>query len=92
MTTHTTISVSDAPVRVSPFGIHSGVDITVQNLSDTDYVYIGGPTELNSENFGYRLSPGAAWSVELTGQNSLYAYADNPAYVAVLITGLEAGN
>lgn len=92
MTTHNLISVSDTPVRVSPFGIHSGVDITIQNLSDTDYLYIGGPSTLNSENFGYRLSPGAAWSVELPGQNSLYAYADNSVYVAILTTGLESGH
>jgi hypothetical protein len=65
------------------------MDITVQNLSDTSYVYLGGEG-VNQEDFGYRLAPGAAWSVELPGLDALYAIADtNGIYVAVLKTGLE---
>lgn len=81
------LSSSEA-TRISPNGVHSGVDITVQNLSDTEYVYIGGQ-DVDQESFGYRLSPGAAWSVELPGTDALYAIADSPTYIAVLQTGLE---
>jgi hypothetical protein len=65
------------------------MDITVQNLSDTAYVYLGGEG-VSQEDFGYRLAPGAAWSVELPGLDALYAIADtNGTYLAVLKTGLE---
>lgn len=92
MTTHKLISVSDSPVRLSPIGTHSGVDITIQNLSDSEYLYLGGPESLNPEDFGYRLAPGAAWSVELPGRDAIYAVTDNSALVAVLMTSIEAGN
>jgi hypothetical protein len=90
MTIHSnpTLSTSE-PTRLSPNGVHSGVDITIQNLSDTSYVYLGGEN-VEIESFGYRLAPGAAWSVELPGTDALYAVGDtNGQYIAVLQTGLE---
>jgi hypothetical protein len=91
MTTHSLTYVNDSPVRLSPSGIHSGVDITIQNLGDNP-IYLGGPGELHSENFGYKLLPGAAWSVELSGQDAIYAYADWGTLTAVLMTSLESGS
>jgi hypothetical protein len=92
MTTHINHYISNTEAtRLTPIGLHSGMDITVQNLSDTDYVYIGGEG-VNQEDFGYRLAPGNAWSVELSGRDALYAIADEPTYVAVLKTSLESGN
>ena len=92
MTLHSTIQLLNGEaVRLTPNGLHSGMDITIQNLDDTDYVYIGG-IGVNSEDFGYRLSPGAAWSVELPGTDAIYAVTDTNAYIAVLKTNLESGN
>lgn len=93
-TTHAIISLSnEAATRLTPNGIHSGMDITIQNISDEDYVYIGGEGDLNAENFGYRLSPGLAISFELPGKDALYAITDaSQGYIAILKTGLEVGN
>lgn len=92
MTLHSTIQLTNGDaVRLTPQGIHSGLDITIQNLDESEYVYIGA-YGVNSEEFGYRLAPGAAWSVELAGKDSLYAVADNNAYIAVLKVNLESGN
>jgi len=90
MTIHALTQLSNTTdTRLTPNGTHSGMDITVQNISDTAYVYLGGEG-VSSEDFGYRLAPGAAWSVELPGQDTLYAIADtNGTYIAVLQTGLE---
>ena len=93
MTIHslTTLSSSSA-TRLTPNGLHSGMDITIQNTDGSAYVYIGaeGVTALN---YGYRLAPGAAWSIELAGVDSLYAITDtNNSKVAVLKTSLESGN
>lgn len=93
MTQHalTQLSSSDA-TRLTPNGVHSGMDITIQNLDTNAYVFLGGEG-VNSEDFGYRLAPGTAWSVELPGADALYAITDsNGSYVAVLKTGLETGN
>ncbi len=91
MTTHTNPQLSNTEAtRLTPNGIHSGMDITIQNLSETAYVYIGGEG-VNPEDFGYRLAPGNAWSVELSGRDALYAIADEDTYIAVLKTSLESG-
>jgi hypothetical protein len=93
MTQHslTTLSSSTA-TRLTPNGIHSGMDITIQNVDASAIVYIGG-SDVTSSNYGYRLSAGAAWSIELSGVDALYAITNtNNSKVAVLKTNLELGN
>ena len=93
MTQHalTTLSSTSA-TRLTPSGIHSGMDITIQNTDTTAIVYIGREG-VTSSNYGYRLSPGAAWSIELSGRDSLYAISNtNGSNIAVLKTSLESGN
>jgi hypothetical protein len=93
MVTHslTTLSNSSA-TRSTPTGIHSGFDLTVQNVHATAIVYIGGQG-VTSTDYGYRLDPGTAWSVELSSADYLYAVTDtNGSKVAVLKTNLESGN
>lgn len=90
MTQHalTTLSNTGA-TRITPNGIHSGMDITLQNVNATAYVYIGGEN-VSTTNYGYRIAPDNAWSIELPGQDALYAISDtNGAFVAMLQTGLE---
>lgn len=92
MTSHalTTLSSSSA-TKLTPNGIHSGMDITIQNVSDTAYVYLGG-SGVTALSYGYRLAPGTAFSVELPGADALYAITDtNGSKVAVLKTSLELG-
>lgn len=90
MTQHalTTLSNTSA-TRLTPNGVHSGIDITLQNVNETAYVYIGG-ADVSTTNYGYRIAPDNAWSVELPGQDALYAISDaNGAFVAMLQMGLE---
>lgn len=93
MTLHSLVSLgSSNSTRLTPNGIHSGMDITIQNISDTAYVYVGGEG-VTSANYGFRISPGAAISFELPGNDALYAISDtNNSQVAVLKTNLESGN
>lgn len=92
MTTHATISLSsETATRLTPNGLHSGMDITIQNVSEENYVYLGGEG-VSLQDFGYRLNPGSAISFELPGKDALYAIADtNETMVAVLKTNLEVG-
>jgi len=90
MTTHslTTLSSSTA-TRLTPNGIHSGMDITLQNVNIFGYIYIGGEGVTNA-NYGYRISPNAAVAWELAEKDSLYAIAEtDDLKLAVIKTSLD---
>jgi hypothetical protein len=88
---HTTLSNTTA-TRLTPNGLHSGMDITIQNIHESAYVYVGGEG-VTASDYGYRIAPGAAFSIELPGQDALYAISNvNSSKVAILQTGLETGN
>ena len=93
MTQHSLTTLSNTTATLlTPNGTHSGLDITVQNVHASAIVYIGGEG-VTSSNYGYRLSPDTAWSVELAGKDALYAITNtNGSSVAVLTTSLESGN
>ena len=93
MTTHSLITLSStAATRLTPSGLHSGMDITIQNVHASATVYIGGEG-VTSSDYGYRLLAGNAISFELPGRDALYAISGtNGTQVAVLKTNLEAGN
>lgn len=86
-----TLSNTEA-ILISPVGVHSGVDITVQNVSASGYIYIGG-ADVSALDYGYRILPNHAISVELSGKSSLYAISSAPAMkAAVLGANLELGS
>lgn len=82
---------STTPVAVSVTGNHAGRDITIQNISDTAYAYIGG-SGVSTTNYGYRLAPDSAWSVELRAGEEIYAVSSASSSVAVMELGLESLN
>jgi hypothetical protein len=93
MTSHALTTLSNsAATRLTPAGVHSGMDITIQNVSDENYVYVGGEG-VSLQDFGYRLSPGSAISFELPGKDALYAIAGvDETMIAIIKTNLEAGH
>lgn len=94
MAQHSLITVSEiSPTKITPVGTHSGMDITIQNVNPSGYIYIGGNSDLSSTNYGYRLMPNHAISFELPPKDSLYVIAsDSNLKVAVMRTGLEAAS
>jgi hypothetical protein len=93
MTIHATISLSsETATRLTPNGLHSGMDITIQNVDGAAYVYIGGEG-VTTTSYGFRIAPGAGWAIELPGRDALYAITDTEnSQIAVLKTSLENGN
>jgi hypothetical protein len=93
MTQHSIATLSNTTAtRLTPNGIHSGIDITIQNINSSGVVYVGGEG-VSSSNFGYRLAADHAIAFELPGQDALYAIAENNgAQVATLQTNLESGS
>ena len=90
MTQHslTTLSNSTA-TRITPPGAHGGLDITIQNVNSTGYVYIGGEG-VTSSNYGFRIMPNHSISFELSSPDSLYAISSVDAMnIAIIQINLE---
>ena len=78
-------------VRLTPNGDHSGMDITLQNVNPSGYIYIGAEG-VTSSDYGFRLMPNHAISFELPGYDALYAIASSADMnLAIIQTGLEVG-
>lgn len=91
-TTHNLYTVGTTAIPVSPTITHSGMDITIQNVNPSGYIYVG-TQGVSESNYGYRILPNNAFSVELAGHCDLYIVASDPDMnVAVLRTNLESGS
>lgn len=90
MTQHALITLSNtSATRLTPNGLHSGMDITLQNINETAYVYVGGEG-VSALDYGYRISPNNGIAFELAERDALYAISDvNGSKVAVIKVGLE---
>jgi hypothetical protein len=90
MTQQNIYTLSDTTAtKITPNGTHSGMDITIQNINASGYIYIGND-DVTDSAFGYRLLPNHAWSIELPGRDELWLTAEtNGMQAAVLITSLE---
>lgn len=89
MATHSNKTLSNAvPMLLSPNGTHSGVDLIIQNLSTSGYVYVGGEN-VSSTSFGYRIDAESAFGMTVPPKESLYAIAQiNGTPVAIIESGL----
>jgi hypothetical protein len=90
MTQHSITTLSNTTAtRLTPIGVHSGMDITIQNVNETAFVFIGGEG-VTTTDYGYRISPNNGIAFELAERDTLYAIADvNEALIAVIKVGLE---
>jgi hypothetical protein len=93
MTQHIKIELSNTEeTKLTPNGSSSGLDITLQNVNSSGYIYIGGEN-VTSSNYGFRIMPNHSISFELSGRDSLYAIASGSGMsLAVLKTSLESGS
>jgi hypothetical protein len=91
MTIHAISALSSvAATRLTPNGIHSGMDITLQNINDDGYIYIGGSSTVSPTDYGFRISPNNAFSIELAGRDSIWATCSvDPMSIAVFSVDLE---
>jgi hypothetical protein len=87
MTLHAIHELSNSSsTRLTTPGLHSGLTLTIQNISDEDSVYIGAE-DVTSSSFGVSLSPAAGISVDLpNGSDSLYAIGEAGGSVISVLT------
>lgn len=87
-TYHEVIALSNSTAtELTPGGRHSGLDLTVQNVDETAIVYIGGEG-VTAASYGFKLTPGAGFSIELNPNDRLYAISDTDASEAALLRAL----
>jgi hypothetical protein len=90
-TYHELVVLSDTTeTELTPEGrVHSGLDLTVQNVHESAIVYLGGEG-VTTENYGYKLEPGDGFSIELNPRDQFFAISDtDESEVALLRVLLE---
>ena len=93
MTQHVIKTLSNTEAtRITPNGSHSGMYITLQNVNESGYIYLGGEG-VTTSSYGFRIMPNHSISFELPGNDDLYAISsNNEMSLAVLRTSLEDGS
>lgn len=88
-TYHELVTLSDeTETELTPEGrVHSGLDLTVQNVHATAIVYIGG-TGVTTEDYGFKLEPKEAFSIELNPRDQLFAISDTDGATVALLRAL----
>jgi hypothetical protein len=87
-TFHDLLTLSNATAtELTPGARHSGLDLTIQNVDDTAVVYIGG-AGVTASDYGFKLTPGAGFSIELNPNDRLYAISDTNGSNAALLRAL----
>ena len=86
MTAHAIFSLTTStPTRVTPNGTHSGLNVSIQNINEDGYIYVGGEG-VTSSDYGFRILPNAAISFELEGNDELCIVSSSNSMNAAVIT------
>lgn len=86
MNVHSFVTLSNVTAtRLTPNGVHSGINVSIQNVNESGYVYLGGET-VTTSNYGFRIAPGSAISFELDGPDAIYAVSQTNGLNAAVIT------
>ena len=86
MTTHALVSLNTSTATLlSPNGVHSGINLSAQNVNESGYIYLGGQG-VTTSNYGFRISPGSAISFELDGNDGIYAVSQTNGLLTATIT------
>jgi hypothetical protein len=93
MASHQLYTIGTSATRITPLGTHSGLDVTIQNVNDDGYIYVGANKNVSASSYGYRIMPNHAISFELPGGDALFICASEADLnAAVITTGLEIGD
>lgn len=84
ITTQSLILNSTPQNLVVQDAIKESISLAVQNTHETAYAYLGD-SSVSSSNYGFRLKPGATFSVDLNPYDEMYAVGDSGSTVAVII-------
>lgn len=61
--------------------------LSIQNVMDTGYAYLGNEN-VSSSNYGHKLYPGQSFTIELAPNDKLYACGDSGVSIALFTLDL----
>ena len=64
--------------------VKSSFTLIIQNVNAAGYIYIGN-AEVTSSNYGFRVSPNQAFTIELPSSINLYAIASDTGMQAAIM-------
>lgn len=64
--------------------INNPNSISIQNLSDSGYAYLGNES-VTSSSYGHKLFPGQSFSIDLSPYDKIWAVGDSGVTIAVFI-------
>lgn len=70
------ISNTEATALDIPNHIPTSFTLVIQNINTTGYIYLGGPS-VTTSNYGFRISPNQAFTIELPLSGHMYAIASD---------------
>lgn len=78
MIKHNLVSISNTTATSLDISenIKSSFSLVVQNINPTGYLYIGN-SELTTTNYGFRISPNQAFTIEMPSSQNLYCIASD---------------
>ena len=80
---------STAVTELTPSSNHGGLDLTIQNVNSSGYIYVGGPN-VSTTDYGFRILPNHSISFEIGARGRMYVVASaNGLNAAVITIGLE---
>jgi hypothetical protein len=86
MTTHALVTLNTTTATLlSPYGVHSGVNISIQNVNESGYIYLGGEN-VSTTNYGFRIDPSSAIAFELDAHDGIYAVSQSNSLQAAIMT------
>ena len=78
MIKHNLLNISDATATSLDISetVRSSFTLIIQNINATGYIYIGN-SGVTTSNYGFRISPNQAFTIELPSSINLYAIASD---------------
>jgi len=86
MIKHNLVSISNttaASLDISEV-VRSSFTLIIQNINTTGYIYIGN-SGVTSSNYGFRISPNQAFTIEMPSSQNLYAIGSDPGLQAAIM-------
>jgi hypothetical protein len=86
MIKHSLINVSNVTPTLIDISesIRSSFTLIIQNISATGYIYLGSQS-VTSLNYGFRVSPNQAFTIELPSSQRMYAIASDAGMQAAIM-------
>jgi hypothetical protein len=83
-TRHVSLSTTTPAELTISDQVQSTNTLVVQNINDSGYIYLGNES-VSSSNYGFKLYPGQAFTIELSAYSHFYAICSTNSMTAAVM-------